>query len=921
MSATRTPAHPPQWHKDVILKDGTPLRLRPITPEDGDRLQRLHGRLSTQSIYTRFMSLMPRLTAEQVRRFTVLDYDDEMAIVGVLAEETEPGGERLIAVGRYVRLPKPTHAEVAFTVEDRYQGRGIATHLLQELLPFARLAEIEVLEAEVLAENRPMLEVFNHMGFQLTASLQEGVVHVEFPVTETALTQERRWAREQATNITMTERIFRPRSVAVVGASNTRHTIGNTLVRNLLAQEFVGPVYPVNPAHKVVCSMPCYPSLQEVPDVPDLVVVAVPQQQVLEVVRQCAAKHVYALVIISAGFGETGAAGQALQQELTDLVRRHGMRLVGPNCLGLLNTDPAVRLNATFAPVFPPAGRVALSSQSGALAIAILNLARELRLGISQFVSVGNKADISSNDLLHFWASDPGTDVILLYMESFGNPKKFSRIARQVSAKKPIVVLKSGTSRAGARAANSHTGALASSALVDQTLMEQAGIIQTDSMERFFHAAKVLSTQPLPEGNRLAILTNAGGPGILSADRAEAEGLAVPALSPELQAQLHACLLPSASAQNPVDMIAQASAQHYEAALTLLLASPEVDQVAVLFIPPMVTEDTQVAQAILNAQGAVPQRKPLVACMMGEQAVGPAFDLLEQARIPTFRFPEEAVTALAHLTRYRNWRTAPRGERVVFADARKAQGQQLLKAATQGVAAQGAWLEPLDGHALLQAYGIPAVPTLLAQSAEQAAQCARQVGLPVALKLASRTIQHKSDVQGVQLRLRTEEEVRQAYAGMQERLRQAGMAEQMQGALIQPMASAGLEMVLGMTQDPNFGPVLMVGLGGIYLELFRDVQFALQPLTDRDAELMLERLHSRRILDGYRGEPARDVTALKEALLRLSQLVEDHPQIQEADLNPILVRAQGQGCQVLDWRFRVAPVDPFQEFVISHLED
>lgn len=910
---------PPAWSKDVLLKDGTSLRLRPITAQDAQRLERFHSRLSPQSIYTRFMRIMPKLTADDVRRFTQIDYDNEMAIIGVIADEAEPGGERMVAVGRYVRLPKYTHAEVAFTVEDKYQGRGIATHLLQELVPFARMAHIEVLEAEVLAENRRMLDVFNHMGFQVTASLQEGVVHVEFPVAETEESQEARWAREQRAAAVSTERIFRPRSVAVVGASDRPGTIGNVLVRNLLRDEFNGPVYPVNPRHHVVCSVPCYATLQDIPREVDLAIVAVPAAQVLDVVKQAAAKHVYALVVLSAGFGETGPEGQALQDQVLDVVRRHGMRMVGPNCLGIVNSDPKVRLNATFAPVSPPPGRVALSSQSGALGIAMLSLARQLRMGISQFVSIGNKADISANDLLQFWGDDPGTDVVLLYVESFGNPKKFSRIARRVGRKKPIVVLKAGTSKAGARAVSSHTGALAASAVVGKTLMEQAGIVQTDTMERFFYAAKVLGSQPLPRGNRLGILTNAGGPGILSADRAEAEGLSVPQLSRPLQSELRRGLLPTASVSNPVDMIAGASARHYEAALKTLLASDEVDQVLVMFIPPVITRTADVVQAILNAKKTVDTPKPLVAAMMVEQGTGDAdLERLEAGGIPTFRFPEDAVVALAQLTRYRDWRLEPKGSIRRFSDVNRAAAEAVI---TGRAGAEPAWLTPAQGFALLEAYGIRTLPVREARSVDEAAAAAEALGFPVALKLSSATITHKSDVGGVALGLRSPAEVRAAFEALERRLEQAGRRAEMDGVLLQPMCAGGLEMVLGMSQDPQFGPVMMVGLGGVYLELFKDVQFALHPVTDRDVTQMIDKLRARPIFDGYRGEPARDLDALRETLLRLSQLVEDHPEVKEIDLNPVMLQPRGQGCITVDTRFRVQAVDPFEEYVISHMED
>jgi acetate---CoA ligase (ADP-forming) len=913
---------PPTWSKDVILANGTPLRLRPIAPADDARIIRFFYRLSPQTVYRRFMSMITRMDETEVKRFTHIDFDHEMAIVGVLEDEAEPGGERIIAVGRYVRLPKPTHAEVAFTVEDAYQGQGIGTHLLQELIPFARMADIEVLEAEVLAENHQMLGVFKNMGFTLSSSLHEGVVHIEFAMKETELTQGRRFAREQSAYVASMERLFRPRAVAVIGASNAPGTIGSAIVRNLISAEYAGPVYPVNPKHSVVHSVPCYPSLHDVPREIDLAIVAVPAAAVPQVVRECALKHVYALVIISAGFAEIGPKGRALQNEVQEIARRHGMRIVGPNCLGMLNTEAGVRLNATFAPMFPPPGNVALSSQSGALGIAMLNLARELRLGISQFIGVGNKADISGNDLLYFWGNDPNTRVILLYLESFGNPKKFSRIARRVSMNKPIVVLKSGTSQAGARAASSHTGALAASNVVVETLLEQAGIIRTETMEQFFHAAKLLSTQPLPAGPRLGILTNAGGPGIISADRAEVEGLKVPRLSDALQARLRPHVPESASTLNPVDMIASASAGQYEACLKVLLESDEVDLVLVMFIPPLVTAAPDVARAILAARHATDGAKPLAACLMGEAERAAYLDELEAASIPTFRFPEDAVVSLAQLTRYRDWRYRERGTFVRFKEARVEEARTLIRAhAGDDPEREPVWLPPLEGYRLLECYGIPTLPTRFAKSASDAVQVAESMGYPLAMKLASTTILHKSDVHGICLNLRSGREVRGAFLELEETLQGIGRREEMDGVLLQPMSKSGLEAVLGMSYDPNFGPVLMVGLGGVYLELFRDVQFALHPVTDLDVERMLGRLKSHRIFVGYRGEPARDLGALSETLLRLSQLVEDHPHIREIDLNPVMLMERGQGCVVVDARVRVAGVDPFTEYVISHLSD
>jgi acetyl coenzyme A synthetase (ADP forming)-like protein len=917
-----SPTAPPPWQKNVILKDGTSLRLRPLRSEDRESLLRFFDRLSPATVYNRFMGFINRPSFKQAERFSDIDYENEMAIAAVLADEHEPGGERIAAVGRFIRLPRPTHAEVAFTVEDAYQGLGIGTHLLQELLPFARMAEVEVVEAEVLAGNEAMLKVFQDMGFAATSQLDHGVVHIEFRFEATELSEERRWAREQAANTRAVERVLRPRSVAVVGASTRRGTIGNTLVRNLLQQEFNGPIYPVNPKHEYVCSVPCHASLAEVPGPVDLVVIAVPAVRVLEIVRECAAKHVYAALVISAGFAETGPGGKHLEDELLDVARRHGMRLVGPNCLGLVNTEAEVALNATFAPTYPPAGRVAFSSQSGALGIAILSLAQELRIGLSQFVSVGNKADISSNDLLYFWGNDPHTNVVLLYMESFGNPRKFSRIARKVSRQKPVVVLKSGSSLAGARAAASHTGALAASPIVASTLFDQAGIIQTDTLEKLFHAAKVLSAQPRPAGKRIAILTNAGGPGILTADRADAEGLLVPELSAALQGRLREHLPPAASTHNPVDMIASATAAHYEACLRELLASDEVDQVAVLFIPPLVTAATDVAQAILRAHQAVPHAKPLVATLMGEDGRGAATESLEAGGVSTFRFPEDAVVALAILTRYRDWREQPPGRVVKHSDVERVTAAKLIAAVTGDDPRQDPrWLPPLEGYQLLRSYGIPVLDTRLAKRSSEAAAIAEELGFPVAVKLASETIAHKTDVHGVFLNLRSTREVRGAFDELRDNLEKLGRLGEMDGVLVQPMAGDGLETVMGMTFDPQFGPVLMCGLGGIFVELFQDVQFALHPVTDRDVANMVNRLRSRRLFDGFRGDPARDLDAFQQTLLRLSQLVEDHPQIRELDLNPVMVKAKGEGCVVTDVRVRVQAVDRFEQFVIAHLDD
>ena len=917
---------PSSWRKDVVLTNGTTLRLRPISPEDDERMLRLFGRLSPETVYRRFFTLLHHMSLERVQQFTHIDLENEMALVGVIEDQEEPEGERIIAVGRYVRLPRPTRAEVAFTVDDAFQGLGIGTHLLQALLPFARMAEIEVLEAEVLAENRRMIAVFRNMGFSVSSTLREGVSHIEFPLGETELVQDRRWAREQTAHVQAMERLFRPRAVAVIGASNTPGTIGHALVRNLVEQPFAGAVYPVNPKHRAVHSVPCLSSIHDIPGEVDLALVAVPAAQVLSVVRECAEKHVYALAILSAGFSETGPEGEALQAEVLELAQRYGMRLVGPNCLGLINTAEDVRLNATFAPVYPPPGKVALGSQSGALGIAMLNLARDLRLGISQFIGLGNKADISGNDLLYFWGADPATRVILLYLESFGNPRKFSRIARRVSRDKPIVVLKGGASPSGARGASSHTGALAASDVVVGQLLRQTGVVRTHTMEQFFHAARVLGSQPLPRGPRLALLTNAGGPGILSADRAEAENLSVPGFSDSLRGALREKLAASAGVANPVDMTAAATPQQYEDCLRLLLLSDEVDLVLVMFLSPLMATADEVASAILAARRDGGADKPLLACMMGAGRGLPCLDELEAAGIPTFRFPEDAVLALAQLTRYGEWRNKPRGEEVLYEDVATDEARALILAhAGEDPNIEPVWLPPEAAFGLMAHYGIPTLPIRPAHSPEEAIEGAAALGFPIRMKSADPLRRGSPKTRRIPGGAKEETQVRRAFEAFQDDAAHeepsSSGSDPQAGVLLQPDAERGLDAVIGMRSDALFGPVLMAGLGGAFLELFGDVRFALHPIAGQEAEEMLRGLRAWPLFEGYRGEPPRDVRALGEVLLRLSQLVKDHPQVREVEMNPVRVLEEGRGCVVLDVRVQVAPVDPFTEFVISALGD
>lgn len=697
--------------------------------------------------------------------------------------------------------------------------------------------------------------------------------------------------------------VLRPRSVALIGASRDRGTIGGELFHNLISSGYSGVVYPVNPKAHAVQAVKAYPNILAIPDPIDLAIIAVSAPHVSAVVDQCIEKGVGGIVVISAGFKEVGGAGAEAEAELTAKVRAAGVRMVGPNCLGVMNLDPEVRLNATFSPTSSEPGRVAFMSQSGALGVAILDYSRELGLGLSSFVSVGNKADVSGNDLLEFWEQDPNTDVVLLYLESFGNPRKFPRIARRLGRKKPLAVVKSGRSTSGRRAATSHTGALAGVDIAVDALFAQAGVIRTDTIEELFNTAMVIANQPLPGGRRVGVLTNAGGPGILAADACEHRGLILPTLSDQTQKALRTFLPVEASVSNPVDMIASASAESFERAVRLLLESDELDILVIIFVPPIVTSPDDVAEAIIRAREG--SGKTVVACLMGAHGVLAGRESLRQRGIPSFTFPEAAAVALSRIAAYAEWREQPEGTIPVFADIDRAGARRIAQDASKTVNHTG-WLSTDASCAILEAYGVKTAPTRFATSADEAAELARGIGFPVAVKLASGTLTHKSDVGGIRLGLTSEAAVRDAFFAIEGQLRQSGLESHMDGVTVQAMVSDGVEVIIGATTDPAFGPLLMFGLGGTYVELLKDVSFRLQPLTDLDADAMIRGIRSFKMLDGYRGGPPADLEAIQDALLRLSQLLGDLPEIQEMDINPLKVLRPGEGAIAVDVRMRWA---------------
>ena len=874
---------------DVVLRDGSIAHIRPVVAADGEALEAFLRGLGRSARLTRYNSLGISLEAEAVRLATV-----DVNHCGLVA--IDPRRRAIVAHAEYIRSG-PTTAEVAFATADDRRGIGLATLMLARLAETARGRGIATFEAYVLPGNTAMAEVLRDSGFVATFATRDEFQCWALDTTVTDETIARYDLREATSAQASLRRVLAPRSVAVIGASRERGTIGAEIFHNLLATGFNGPVYPVNRSAEVVQSVRAYHSLAETPGPVDLAVIVVPAAQVIGAARECAAKGVHGLVVISAGFAEAGAPGIARQGELLAVCRDAAMRLVGPNCMGVINTDPVVRLNATFAPSYPPAGRMGFLSQSGALGLAVIEHAVQRGLGLSSFVSVGNKADLSGNDLLAFWEQDQRTDLILLYLESFGNPRKFARIARRVGRRKPIVAVKSGRSVAGARATSSHTGALvAASDVTTDALFRQTGVIRTGTLAEMFDVSALLANQPLPAGGRVAILTNAGGPAILAADACEAAGLEVPALSDATQRRLAETLPPEASTGNPVDMIASAGADAYARAIAILAADDSVDALIVIFTPPLVTKAADVARGIRTAARALPRSIPILAVFLSVSGV-PAELSDDDVHIPSFAYPEDAARALAHALRYARWRSRPEGIVPQF-EVRSDEADVLVSGAR---ARGGGWLAPDEVVALFACYGLPLIATRVVPSAEAAASAAADIAGPVALKVMAPTIVHKTDVGAVRLALAARDVPEQARK-MAEDVRLRGHTPT--GFIVQPMAQQGVELLLGVVQDPTFGPVIACGAGGVTAELLRDVAVGVAPLTDRDARDMVRSLRTFPLLDGFRGAPKCDVPAVEDALLRLSAMVERHPEIAELDANPLVVRPDG--ALIIDARVRIA---------------
>jgi acyl-CoA synthetase (NDP forming)/GNAT superfamily N-acetyltransferase len=884
MTSTQAPArtaqaspYPSHWEADIVLSDGATAHIRPITPADGQLLVDFYARVSEESKYYRFFAPRPKLSERDVRNYTNVDHDDRAAFIVTVSDQ-------MIGVGRYDRVSAGSlDAEVAFLVEDAHHGRGLGSVLLEHLAQAARERGVRRFVADVLPANRKMIKVFTDAGYSVRPTYEDGVLHVEFGIDPTDESLAVLAAREQRAEARSIARMLTPRSVAVVGASRQRAKIGQTLVRNLVAGGFTGPVYAVNPSAPAVAGVPAFPTLAAVPADIDLAIVAVPADAVSDVVMDAVGKGVRGLVVVSAGFADAGAEGRLRQQALTEQARANGMRVLGPNCLGMINTDPQYSLNASISQVMPGHGRVGFFSQSGAFGQSILGQIADRGLGLSTFISAGNRADVSGNDMLQYWDEDPNTDVVLLYLESIGNPRKFSRVSRRLSRSKPIVAVKTGMSTQGVP-----LGAAAASSVVPPTavdaLFRQSGVVRVDTLNEMFDVAALLAYQPMPSGPSVAIVGNSDALGLLTSDAATSAGLAV--------------------VGTPVDLGTDAGAAEFDPALRAAATDDRVDAIVVVYAPRVESRMPEVA-AVLAAVAAVTQ-KPIVTTFLGSHGVPEALrvvdsrGVLQVGSVPSYPSPEEAVRALARAVEYAGWRSRPTGGVPQLDD---------LDEAVARMVAESVLAEKPDGRELtvdeltdiLAAYGIELYPMLPAPTVDEAVAAGEQLGWNVALKARASHLQHRADLADVWRNIDSEAEMRDAWDTMTGSFAAAAEAQY----IVQPMAASGVPVAMRALEDPAFGPVLSFGVGGVATEVIGDRSYRIPPLTETDASEMVREVKAAPLLLGFGGAEPADLTAIEDLLHRLSALTDVVPELVDVELSPILVRPQGLA--VVNARARVAP--------------
>ena len=888
---------PPTPDATIVLKDGSTVAVRGVRGEDEARLAGFYGALSPESQAFRFFAA-PADVADVAKRLVISDYESQLGLVAVVSEEIVGHAVYVVTGGR--------RAEMGLAIADSFQGRGLGLLLFAQLADAAARNGIEVFEARVRADNHRMLDLLRESGFPLTLRAEPGEVHAELPTAlseEADLHFERRNARAAQA---AAARFLAPRSVVVVGESFEPSTTEGILLRNLATAAFTGRLHVVNGTGASVEGLPAFTSVRDIPGEVDLAVIASPAAAAVEAAADCAVKGVHAVVVISPGFAESGAEGAELQRRLVDLCRKSGMRLVGPNCSGVLNSAPAVRLNASVIPTLPAAGRIGFLSQSGSLGSAVIELARTQATGFSSFVSAGNNADISGSDLLQYWEADPDTNLVMLYLESYGDPRHFSRIARRVARTMPILAVKGGRSASGARAATtSHSGTLvrpstirvATSSVSEDALFQQAGIIRVATLAELFGTAQLLTDQPLPAGDRVGIITNAGGPGVLCADSCEFRGLRVPDLSEDVKAGFAGLVPSTAAVQNPVVLLAQAGAAEYGKAIETMSASGAVDALIVVYTPQRATQAADIARGIRDAVKSLSHPVPVLGVFMST----PEFtSLLRGAdrHIPAYAFPEDAARALGHAHRYVSWKQAPHDPPPVLAGVDSHRAAAIIAATL----AQGpGWLQPTAVEGLLGCYGLTAAESVLVATPKEAGEAAKRLGGRVALKGMVAGLVRKSDAGAVRVDLEGAHEVEDAAKEIAQRL--AGLGQKVLAFMVQRMSPPGVEMLVGVVQDRHFGPVVAVGATGRAMELVKDTQVRLTPLGRGDAAAMVRSLVTYPLLDGYRGAPAVDVASLEDLLVRVAAMADAHREIADIDFNPVIVHEHGT--VIVDARIRV----------------
>ncbi len=869
----------------ALLADGSTVEIRHAGSQDADDIREMHQQMSPDNAYFRFFSFSPQAPEREAQRLCRPADPDHAALLARLDGE-------LVGVASYEPTGKPGIAEIAFAVSDEMHGRGIATLLLEHLVSLARQRGLTAFAAETLPENLAMQRVFADAGLQVQRQFADGLVELRMPLPHHDGQQldsylEAVAGRASRAGVASLRHLLQPASVAVIGAGRRRGSVGREILHNIVTGGFTGAVYAVNPRGQSMEGLHCLASADELPHGVDLAVITVPSAEVAGVATQCGRRGVHALVVITAGLGSSGA-------DLLAICRRYGMRLVGPNCFGV--AVPQMQLNATFTAAPPAPGVAGLVVQSGGLGVALLEHLARLGIGISSFASVGDKYDVSSNDMLTWWEQDGLTKLAVLYVESFGNPRAFAQTARRVGGHMPVLTVIGGRSPAGQRAAASHTAASATPLVTQEALFGQAGIIATHSLGELVEAAALLSCQPMPAGRRVAIVSNAGGAGVLAADACVDNGLTVAVLDTDTQRKLTRILPRGASVSGPVDATATADSVAFRSCLEEVARDEGVDAVLAIEVPTAIAD---LSTAVRTAQ----VDKPLAAARL-EQAESVA---ILDSRTPAYSYPEGAARALSHAAGYREWLDGQRGTVPEFADADSA-GARMVVSAFLAANPGGGWLAAADAAQILASYKIPLVTTRAATDLTGVQAAAAELGGHVVVKAEVDGLVHKSDAGAVKLDLRTVEEIGKAYAELT-----AAFGPDLRRVLVQPMLADGVETLIGVVQEPVFGPLVVFGLGGVATDVLGDRAARLTPVTDVDAEALVRGVRAAPLLFGHRGTPAVDTDGLADLLQRVSRLADDLPEVAELDLNPVIARPAG--VTAVDVRIRVSPAVPTDPFL------